>query len=289
MKLLLDGQNVDSLSWELSGEGGFFHGCRAMTTMQVIGRRMIDFERHMERLTADSEALGIEGAPRNDLWKFDIEALVHEYPQSERFRTRLMLFKDSAGLGHRLVAIEPLSLPQNDITSGLRLHVVVDKSWARGPQIKTGVVGRRDADIARAKSQGFDDVLWVNGEQEVAEATWANVFFIGRTGDLVEIATPPESSGILPGITRARVIDLLQSARIPVTVRPVTLDEIPRFDEAFLTSSIQGLVPVTAIGRHALPTLRRSSVFRHIHHLYATWLSLDNDYNHPTSKDSVLS
>ena len=289
MKLRLDGHSVDSLSWDLAGEGGFFHGSRVMTTMQIIGQRFVDFDRHVERLTADAEMLGIHDAPSKDIWKFDIQALIDNNSQAHRFRARLLLFRDALGQTHRLATTQVLSVRQGDAMNAVRLAPVVDKGWNRGAQIKTGLVGRRDAEIARSRSQGFDDVLWVNGEQEVAEATWANVFLLGRTGDLLEIATPPESSGILPGITRARVIDLLNSSGIPVTIRPITIDEIPRFDEAFLTSSIQGLVPVTTIGRHVLPTLRPSAVFRHIHHLYETWLSLDNDYVQGASQQPILS
>ena len=116
-------------------------------------------------------------------------------------------------------------------------------------------------------------MLWVNGDNEITEATWSNIFLIGRTGDLVEIATPPASSGILEGITRQRVIELLEKAKIPVTVRIITEDEIPRFDEAFLTSSIRGVVPLNQIGSHRLHTLRPNAVFHHIARLYQTWLS----------------
>jgi branched-subunit amino acid aminotransferase/4-amino-4-deoxychorismate lyase len=130
--------------------------------------------------------------------------------------------------------------------------------------------------LNQAKKGGFDDVLWVNGDGEVAEATWANIFLIGRTGDLVEIATPALASGLLAGIVRRRIAELLNTAKIPVTERVVTIDELPRFDEAFVTSSIRGLVPVLQIDRHRLQTLRPNAVFHHIARLYQTWLSTQN-------------
>lgn len=288
VKLKLNGESVASLGWELGGEGDFFHGGRVLTTLQIIGKRMVDFDRHIERLTSDAEVLGIDDAPTKEVWHFDIQSLIEDSLISKYYRARLFLFKDRLGKTQRLVAVQSLPPRSSDMPDPIHLAPVVDKSWPRGSQIKTGIIGRRQVELSSARSSGFHDVLWINAEQEVAEATWANVFFIGRTGDLVEIATPPESSGILPGVTRARIMDLLNNARIPVTVRTISSDEIPRFDEAFTTSSIQGLVPVTLIGRHTLPTLRKSAVFRHIHHLYETWLSLDNDYEPSHSKGVML-
>ncbi len=289
MKLSLDGRSLESLNWELTGEGGFFTGARVMTTLLRVGQRFVDFDRHIDRLSADAEIMGIGPCPAQEVWKFDAQALVDAQPKSERYRVRLILFKDAFGVTRRVVVVDAVTATRSDTKEALRLDTMVDKSWSRGAHIKTGIVGRREAELSRARSRGFDDILWVNSEQELVEATWANIFLLGRTGDLVEIATPPESSGILPGITRARIIDLLQASGIPVTIRPITLDEVPRFDEAFLTSSIQGVVAVGQIGRHKLPTLRGSSVFRHIRRLYQTWLSLDNDYDQGPTHQPMLS
>ena len=69
-------------------------------------------------------------------------------------------------------------------------------------------------------------------------------------------------------------MELLHSAKIPVTERLISQDEIPGFDEGFLTSSLRGLIPVTQIGKHRLHTLRGQAVFHHVARLYKTWLSL---------------
>ena len=120
---------------------------------------------------------------------------------------------------------------------------------------------------------GFDDVIWCNSESEITESTTANLFFIGRHGDLVEISTPSLRSGILKGITRETILTLLNSAKIPARELIVYKDELPRFDEAFCCSTVKGLIPITKIDKHQLHTLRANSTFRHINRLFQTWVA----------------
>ena len=101
------------------------------------------------------------------------------------------------------------------------------------------------------------------------------MFFMARHGDQVELVTPPAQSGLLLGITRETVLALLRRAGLPVREQLVFADELPRFDEAFLCSSVRGLVPVSRIDRHKLHGARPGSVFRHIERLFLTWVETE--------------
>lgn len=276
-RVWLDGVETASLDWSLAGGRGLFAGSRVMTTLLSMGRRVVELERHLERLIDHKERFGITEEISLDVLRFDIERCTLDQKAHEWARIRVVLFPDGNQKVRRLVAItsESAAEIQKKNKMGQTLQMVRDQAWQKGSHLKTGLIGTRETQILRAQSAGFDDVLWVNGDGELAEATWGNVFLIGRTGDLVEIATPPPASGILEGITRRRVTELLQKAKIPVTERIITEDEIPRFDEAFTTSSVQGIVPLTQIGGHRLHTLRPNAVFGHIARLYSTWLGLD--------------
>jgi len=132
--------------------------------------------------------------------------------------------------------------------------------------------------MKQARENGYDDVLWYNSSEEITEASTANIFVIGREGDLVEIATPSTHCGILEGITRATIITLLTNAQIKVTERVIDRDELARFDEAFICSTIRGLIPVKKIDNHTLHTKRKNSVFNHIERLYLTWVESQLGY-----------
>jgi para-aminobenzoate synthetase/4-amino-4-deoxychorismate lyase len=82
--------------------------------------------------------------------------------------------------------------------------------------------------------------LLVDHDGTVLEASRANVFIV----EAGVIVTPPADGRILPGVTRARVIELL-GAREEV----VSLDRLAKADEAFLTGAVRGIEPVVACER----------------------------------------
>jgi len=280
---LIDGHEPKLGDLDSLIDGHFFQATRAMTTMLALGPMLVDFDRHMERLAAHAEELGIKEVPKPNLMRFEIDSLLARLTGSDQARVRIILFSAHDGSTRRIIEASALIREQSNaegLSSGLRLSTVVDKAWPRGSHIKTGVLGKRGILIERACSAGFDDVLWVNSDGEISESTWANIFLIGRTGDLVEVATPPPASGILLGVTRQRIMELLTISKIPVTERVITLDELPRFDEGFVTSSIRGIRPLVQIDRHKLQSVRPNAVVNHIARLYRTWLKIgsSNDF-----------
>jgi branched-subunit amino acid aminotransferase/4-amino-4-deoxychorismate lyase len=104
--------------------------------------------------------------------------------------------------------------------------------------LRGGVLARE-----RAREAGFDEAIMLNSRGSVAEATVSNVFVV-RNGRLL---TPKIEGGALPGITRAAVLDLAHESGIEAAEMEVTLDELRACDEAFLTNSVMGLMPLTRL------------------------------------------
>jgi branched-chain amino acid aminotransferase len=77
----------------------------------------------------------------------------------------------------------------------------------------------------------------------VAEAAVANVFAV-RDGELL---TPPTSDGALEGINRMTVLELSGSLGIPAREKTLGRYDLLAADEAFLTGSGAGIVPVTSL------------------------------------------
>lgn len=76
----------------------------------------------------------------------------------------------------------------------------------------------------KAKERGFDQVLWLDSRERkyLEEVGTMNLFLdLGR-----EVITPPLQGSILGGVTRDSVLQLLKADGIPVTERPVSLDEL---------------------------------------------------------------
>jgi branched-chain amino acid aminotransferase len=79
-----------------------------------------------------------------------------------------------------------------------------------------------------AKDNGFDEALLLDINNKVAEAPGANVFF-EKDGKLFT----PKPGNILPGITRATVIEICNELDIPVEENNFTIDELKQADAAF--------------------------------------------------------
>jgi branched-chain amino acid aminotransferase len=93
-----------------------------------------------------------------------------------------------------------------------------------------------------AKDNGFDEALVLDSEGYVAESSGANVFF---ENDGV-IYTPPKGN-ILPGITRATVIDLCDELNIPVVEKLFTPDEMRGADAGFFCGTAAEVVALESL------------------------------------------
>lgn len=104
------------------------------------------------------------------------------------------------------------------------------------------------APLRTAQNHGCNDILWLDPTGAyVEEVGTSNVFF--KIGDTV--VTPPLDGTILPGITRASVIALLQAMGIPLVERPITLAELfeagDTLQEAFTTGTAAIIKPIKEI------------------------------------------
>src|SRR6185436_18397647 len=79
-----------------------------------------------------------------------------------------------------------------------------------------------------AKENGFDEALLLDMNGFVAEGPGANAFY-ERDGKLFT----PAAGNILPGITRATVLELCKELEIPVEVKLFTIEELKDGDAAF--------------------------------------------------------
>lgn len=67
------------------------------------------------------------------------------------------------------------------------------------------------------------------------------------------LCTPPLDGTILPGITRHILLKLAKECGMDVRERHVFLSEIPRMQEAFLSSSVRGPMPIRRLSDAVLP------------------------------------
>jgi branched-chain amino acid aminotransferase len=94
-----------------------------------------------------------------------------------------------------------------------------------------------------ALDAGADDALMLDRNGLVSEATTTNLFIV-KDGD---IFTPPSTSGILPGVTRKRIIHLSRDLGYRVIEKALTPFDVTNADEAFLTGTLTEIVPLVKV------------------------------------------
>ena len=97
-----------------------------------------------------------------------------------------------------------------------------------------------------AEKEGFTDSLMLDYQDNVAEATGANIFFKNSEG---ELHTPIPDS-FLDGITRRSIIEIAKSKNIKVVERKIKPDELSNFTGCFLTGTAAEVTPVSQIGKY---------------------------------------
>jgi para-aminobenzoate synthetase / 4-amino-4-deoxychorismate lyase len=86
------------------------------------------------------------------------------------------------------------------------------------------------------------DLLLVDEDDHLLETGRGNVFVV-RDG---EVTTPPLDGRILPGVTRAMVLDLITDLGVGVSERPVRMTNLRAADEVFATNAIGGVRAVAS-------------------------------------------
>jgi branched-chain amino acid aminotransferase len=172
----------------------------------------------------------------------------------------------------RVILIEPLvPLPAAAYRDGVK--VVTVRTQRAGDAAHGAKVGNYLGSLLalkRAKAAGAHEALVLDTAGRVVEGTTSNVFYVK---DRV-LVTPPEEAGILPGITRAHLLEIAGERRLEVREASITPADLAAADEVFLTSSIREILPVVAVDDHVIGDGRPGPVTRALHEAFRTRVGL---------------
>ncbi|MDA1194972.1 MAG: branched-chain amino acid transaminase [Planctomycetota bacterium] len=130
------------------------------------------------------------------------------------------------------------------ISSWTRIHHAQFPTTAKGcGQYLNSVLAVREA-----HEKGFDEALLLDRHGNVSEGSGENLFVI-KNGRL---RTPGLDSSILPGITRASIMELAVDLGVPVDEGAVTRGELYTADEAFFTGTAAEVTPIREIDGHII-------------------------------------
>ena len=118
--------------------------------------------------------------------------------------------------------------------------------------------------LIEAGDKGFDNAVVLDAIGNVAELATANIW-IAKDG---AAHTPIPNGTFLNGVTRQRVIKLLERAGIPVHERCITWDEVLDADEVFSTGNLHKVVPISRVEDR---DLQPGPIFQKAREMYWEW------------------
>ena len=107
-----------------------------------------------------------------------------------------------------------------------------------------------NAALARVEAlkNGYDEAIMLNNKGNVAEGSAENIFVV-KNGI---IKTPPLDADILNGITRDSVIQLIKKEHMKLIEKNITVNELLKADEVFMTGTAAEVKSVTKIDKNAI-------------------------------------
>jgi branched-subunit amino acid aminotransferase/4-amino-4-deoxychorismate lyase len=133
--------------------------------------------------------------------------------------------------------------PADHLERGLHLAISSVRRDPENPLAALKTTSRADYVYARleARRAGADDALFLTTDGHLSEATSANVFLVRGS----ELATPALACAILPGTTRTWLLGWAREVGLTPVEGWLTTSDLADADEAFLCSSVAGVLSVT--------------------------------------------
>jgi branched-chain amino acid aminotransferase len=94
-----------------------------------------------------------------------------------------------------------------------------------------------------AHDRGYDEVALLNERGEVSECTSANIFALRGS----EVSTPPLTSGCLPGVTRALLLEEISIPGLSIVEKTLLPTDLEQADQIFITSTTRSFLPIAEI------------------------------------------
>lgn len=228
--LIEDSSSLDAVTKQLLPDGYY-------STFRTYGgcTRVIGLSAHLRRLP-DADAASLR---RNLI-------LVLEPYRPGEARVRVMQSKR----GRFYISMEPLRpLPSDTYEKGV--NVQTTSLHRNDPHVKsTAFIGATSKEREHlAKGNIFEALLVKAGK--ILEGMTSNFFYV-IYADQNEVQSKrltlcTARRDILPGVTRTMVIRAARGRGVEVRYRALKLEQLPAVQEAFLTSSSRGVVPVVRI------------------------------------------
>ena len=250
---------------------GFIFGDGIYELVPVYSRVPFRLDEHLARLERSLAAVRIRNPYSRAEWRDIILQLVAK----QSFEDQGVYFQVTRGVAKRdhafpkdaaptvFIMANPLvNPPQEVVERGGAAVTAIDDRWHRCDIKSTSLIGNCLLRQVSAEVGAVETILFRDGK--LTEASASNVFVV--KGGV--ILSPHKSNLILPGITYDVIVELAQSAGLPLEFRDIAMDEVRSADEIWVTSSSKEVLAVTTLDGKSVGGGKPGPVFHKMYRLY---------------------
>jgi len=228
---------------------GVLYGWGLFETMRSYNNKIVYFNQHLKRIKDSSRLLGIKLSYSMDRLKDIIKQAVKINCFRDSY-VRLTVWKSNSGADILVVVKKYHPYSSEKYKRGFQVCLSSFRQNENSvfTRLKTTNYLLYQLSFKKAKDKGFDEAIILNNRGLIAEGSRSNIFFIKEE----ELFTPSLECGCLDGITRRVIFDLAKEYKIKIYEGNFTLQDLYRADEAFLTNSLMGVMPLERIEKHRI-------------------------------------
>jgi len=248
---------------------GFLYGEGVYETLRTYHRIPFLFDLHQERLRRSAALLSLPVPFTDDELLAQISTTMAAHRGLNEAYIRVLLTRGVGELTYNPVAcpnpttviiVKPFpEPPARTFTDGITVALVGvrrNHPAALNPMIKSNNLINNALAMQEALRSGADEALMCNQAGDVVECSQSNFFIVKNR----RVITPPLDAGLLPGITRAFVLELAREDGFDAVEDPVSVADVRAADEAFITGTTREITPVVRMGAHPIGTGRPGPV-----------------------------
>lgn len=213
---------------------GYSFGLGLFETILLYKKRAIFLDEHIKRLNSSLRELNI---CTEDLKKEEVMNFIEKNKEQLQEKEVLKIIISEK---NRIFLTRKYNYTIEDYQKGFNLNISKVLKNQTSPLIyhKTLNYGDNILEKRKSLSLGYDETIFLNLKGEITEGATSNIFFIKGN----KIYTPKLSCGMLNGIIRQYILKNYE-----VFEEKIKLEDLENFEEAFITNSLLGIMPVNSI------------------------------------------
>jgi branched-chain amino acid aminotransferase len=240
---------------------GFLFGDSVYEVIRTYGGRPFEVGPHLARLFRSAAGISLEIGRSKEALAAEIDSAVREAGCPGEAYVRLIVTRGVGEIDINPSTCERPSVilivkdlkpwPRESYDRGVEVAIVSTVRNEIGtvdPSIKTGNYLNSVLALIEAQKRGAGEACMLNAHGKLTECTTSNIFFVRQQ----IVYTPSLESGILSGITRSGVIRLARESGVSLREGSFGADELRGADEAFITSTTRGIMPIAKVDGKAV-------------------------------------